>query len=121
MNRAEQRRISVLSGLIADAKRGGQTTRLATLALGADELETLIDQTGVELVDDHSPLIRRRMAVVGHAMPDGSFPIETPDDAVDAIQHLDRVTPSNRARVEAHIRKRVHALRCTGEIYDRWK
>ena len=64
---------------------------------------------------------RRRMAKSGVALPDGSFPIPDCDYAERAIRAQGRANPGDRAKVVAHIRKRVKALGCSGDIFDRYK
>ena len=62
---------------------------------------------------------RRRMAKSGEALPDGSFPIANCGDAENAIHAQGRATSQPRA--VAHIKKRVRALGCTGDIFDNYK
>lgn len=62
---------------------------------------------------------RRKMADNGQALPDGSFPIADCADASNAIRSVGRA--SNRSAAEAHIRKRVKTLGCSGGIFDNWK
>jgi hypothetical protein len=68
---------------------------------------------------DYPAAERKIMAKNGQALPDGSFPIKDCADASDAIHSVGRA--GNRAAAEAHIRKRVKELGCTGSIYDNWK
>jgi hypothetical protein len=51
---------------------------------------------------------RRESAQAGHALPDGSFPIENEQDLQNAIQAIGRA--SDRERAIAHIRSRAVAL-----------
>lgn len=51
---------------------------------------------------------RRRLADEGKALPDGSYPIVDKADLANALQAIGRAT--NRAQVEAHIRRRAKAL-----------
>lgn len=62
---------------------------------------------------------RRRMAKNGQALPDGSFPIANCADADRAIRAQGRAKDQERA--VAHIRKRVRALGCSGDIFDDYK
>lgn len=64
---------------------------------------------------------RKQMAKDGRAMSDGSFPIADCADAENAIRSQGRTTPDKRDRVRSHISRRVNALGCTGEIFDRYK
>lgn len=92
------------------------------LTVHLDEIEmTRLEQEGRELFKDYSPKARRRMAKEGKAMPDGSFPIATCADAENAIRSIGRAPEEKRNRVRAHIRKRVRAMGCTGQIFDSWK
>lgn len=61
------------------------------------------------------------MAKNGQALPDGSFPIANCTDASNAIRAQGRTPASNRGRVRGHIRKRVRALGCSGDIFDDYK
>lgn len=70
---------------------------------------------------DYSAEERRRMAKSGQALPDGSFPIANCSDAENAIRAQGRADPSRRGTVKAHIRKRVRALGCSGDIFDDYK
>ena len=51
---------------------------------------------------------RRQLADEGKALPDGSYPIVDKADLANALQAVGRA--SNRAQVEAHIRRRAKAL-----------
>lgn len=64
---------------------------------------------------------RQKLAKSGNALPDGSFPIANCSDAANAIHAIGRAGAGKRARVEAHIRKRVKALGCSGSTFDNWK
>jgi len=70
---------------------------------------------------DISAAERKKAAQSGAALPDGSFPIRNCQDAANAIRAQGRTAPGNRARVRAHIRKRVSALGCSGGIFDPYK
>jgi hypothetical protein len=65
---------------------------------------------------------RREYARRGIALPDGSFPIPDCAAAEDAIRSQGRgQTPASQRRVRRHIRKRVRALGCTGDIFEDYK
>jgi len=65
---------------------------------------------------------RRRYAKSGIAMEDGSFPIPDCGAAEDAIRSQGRgQTPQSQRAVVRHIRKRVSALGCSGDIFDNYK
>lgn len=62
---------------------------------------------------------RRKLADKGHALPDGSFPIETTGDLRNALAAFGRA--SDPAAAKAHIIKRAKALGATGMLPDSWK
>lgn len=62
---------------------------------------------------------RDELAKSGKALPDGSFPIETPADVDDAIQAFGRA--KNKPAAKAHIVKRAKALGVAGKLPDGWK
>jgi hypothetical protein len=120
VNREEQRRKAVLVDSLSRAIKTGESTLPFTTHL--DEIAmTTLEQDGHEVFRDYSAAERRRMARDGRALSDGSFPIANCADAADAIHSIGRAAPAKRARAEAHIRKRVRSLSCSGSIFDRWK
>jgi hypothetical protein len=121
MARHEQRRYTLLERQTREAMLRWNTTQPATMAVSADELQTLISLSGIELFKDYPAETRRRMARSGAALPDGSFPIADCKDASDAIRSIGRAAPGKRDRARAHIRKRVRSLGCSGPIYENWK
>ena len=68
---------------------------------------------------DLSPSGREKSASSGHALPDGSYPIETERDLKNAIQAIGRA--KNRAQVRAHIIQRAKALGKTDLLPDDWE
>ncbi|MDE1828474.1 MAG: hypothetical protein KGH65_04920 [Candidatus Micrarchaeota archaeon] len=62
---------------------------------------------------------RSRLADKGHAMPDGSYPIETVGDLKNAIQSFGRA--KNPAAVKRHIKKRARELGRADLIPENWK
>jgi len=64
---------------------------------------------------------REESAKKGHALPDGSFPIETKDDVEKAIHAYGRAKESHKAQVRKHIIKRAKALKVSKLIPDNWK
>lgn len=74
-----------------------------------------------EAFKDYPAAERKKMAKDGRALPDGSFPIADCSDAEDAIRSQGRAAPNKRAQVRAHIRKRVKALGCEGDIFEPYK
>lgn len=115
MSRERQRELGALGVQVERLRRDGYSTLPATTHVSADTLELL----DAETYRDYTPAQRRRMARVGHALPDGSFPIPDCQAAEDAIHAQGRA--KNAAKVRAHIRKRVRALRCSGAIFDPYK
>ncbi len=61
---------------------------------------------------------RKAAAKSGAALPDGSFPVETPEDLQNAIQAYGR--SKNPAEAKAHIIKRAHALGEEKSLPDSW-
>lgn len=82
-----------------------------------------IDEFALESEDfaDISAEQRRAYARRGIALPDGSFPIPDCNYAERAIHAQGRAPEAKRGRVKAHIRKRVRALGCSGDIFDPYK
>ena len=62
---------------------------------------------------------RKQLAAAGHALPDGSFPIENVTDLHNAIQSVGR--SSNYAKAKAHIIQRAKDLEATNILPDDWK
>jgi cation transport regulator ChaB len=62
---------------------------------------------------------RKELAAKGHALPDGSYPIENTQDLHNAIQAIGRA--SNPAAAKRHIIKRARALGATDMLPDDWK
>ena len=65
---------------------------------------------------DYTAEERRAMADKGEAMPDGSFPVANAADLKAAIQSIGRA--KDRAKVEAHLRRRAKALGLTDTLPD---
>jgi hypothetical protein len=61
---------------------------------------------------------RKKAAESGHALPDGSFPIENVQDLKNAIQAIGRA--KDPAKAKAHIKKRARALGHPELIPDGW-
>jgi len=62
---------------------------------------------------------RKQLAAAGHALPDGSFPIENVTDLHNAIQSIGR--SANYAKAKAHIIARAKALEATNVLPEDWK
>jgi hypothetical protein len=68
---------------------------------------------------DVSAADRRRMALSGVAMPDGSYYIRNADDLDNAIQAVGRASGSHDV-VRAHIVKRAKALDLSSRVPANW-
>jgi flagellar hook-basal body complex protein FliE len=66
-----------------------------------------------------SPAQREKLAKDGHAMPDGSFPIENEEDVKHAVTAIGRAASPDKAK--EHILKRANALGCSQHVPDDWK
>jgi hypothetical protein len=75
----------------------------------------------MELVEkrEFSDKKRKELADKGHALPDGSFPIENTTDLHNAIQSVGRA--SNYAEAKKHIIARAKALNATKLLPKDWK
>ena len=62
---------------------------------------------------------RKELADKGHALPDGSFPIENTTDLHNAIQSIGRASDYSKAK--AHIISRAKALNATKLLPEDWK
>lgn len=62
---------------------------------------------------------RKKLAEKGHALPDGSFPIENEQDLRNAIQAIGRA--KNYAQAKSHIIKRAKALGKVNLLPKDWK
>lgn len=90
-----------------------------------DELElwelmgiaALDDDCDIEL-RDFSPQRRQILARKGHALPDGSYPIENRGDVENAIRAIGRA--KNRSAAMKHIVKRARALGATALVPAGW-
>jgi hypothetical protein len=63
---------------------------------------------------------RKNLADKGNALPDGSFPIRSPQDVKNAIQAIGRTSPAKRSAVKAHIKKMARKLGVEDLIPDGW-
>jgi hypothetical protein len=67
---------------------------------------------------DYNTAARRRMAAAGTAMPDGSFPIASRQDLLNAIQSVGRASNYDAARI--HIISRARTLGLTNLLPEDW-
>ena len=65
--------------------------------------------------------VRMEAAKKGHALPDGSFPIEDLKDLKAAIHAYGRAKAEHKAAVRKHIAKRARQLKATDLIPEAWK
>jgi hypothetical protein len=61
---------------------------------------------------------RKARAQSGHALPDGSFPIDNKSDLENAVRAIGRA--KNPAKAKAHIKSRARALGATDMLPDTW-
>ena len=67
---------------------------------------------------DYNSQERQRMAEMGQAMPDGSFPIKNRVDLANAIQSVGRA--ANYERAKRHIIRRARQLNLTNMLPEDW-
>lgn len=67
----------------------------------------------------YSAAQRRELAAKGHALPDGSYPIENRTDLANAI-HTAGLGNASNEKIRNHIRKRARALGATASLPDTW-
>jgi hypothetical protein len=65
--------------------------------------------------------VRQESAKKGHALPDGSFPIENVEDVKAAIHAYGRAKESHKAAVRKHITKRAKQLGVPKLVPENWK
>ena len=108
--RAIQRRRGVLRARLVEAlglqRRQPTRAEIVKMAIA----EELAGPTAEE---------RRKAADKGEALPDGSFPIRNCAEAEKAIHAQGRA--SDQDKVVRHIKKRVKALGCTGDIFEPYR
>ncbi len=108
----------VAAGIIDEDEE--QLSLLVELLSDPDEMTFLVTElVGWEDEFAYSAEERRRMAKNGQAMKDGSFPIANCADAEKAIRSQGRA--SDQEAAVRHIKKRVRALDCAGQIFDDYK
>jgi hypothetical protein len=119
LSKGRQREIGALKIATDRVRERNDSTVPLTVHVSADTIEWLTI-VGGDVFKDYPAKVRRRMASEGSALPDGSFPIANCSDAADAIHSIGRADPAKRSQAEAHIRKRVKALGCSGSVYENW-
>jgi hypothetical protein len=89
------------------------------LALPADRLGLFDGDAELPLAKrDFSAAERRKLAAIGHAMPDGSFPIETRGDVEDAVHDWGRA--GSTAAAKSHIIRRAQAIGAGDALPSGW-
>lgn len=73
----------------------------------------------LEQAKDFSQDKRDELASKGHALPDGSFPIQNKGDLRNALHALGRAKDVGKAK--AHIKKRAAALGATDMLPEDWR
>jgi hypothetical protein len=113
LDRERQREIAVLKMGADSAVEHGTSTYPGTVHASADTMEWLAIE-GTELLWDYSAEERRRMAYVGHAMVDGSFPMATCTDVEMCLAARGRTkSPAQLRELDELIERRSTALRCS--------
>jgi len=119
LSREQQRAIGALKIITDLSRERGDSTLDDTIHCTADQIDWLVIEGG-DVFRDYTARERRRMMTEGRAMPpDGRFPIANCADAERAIRAQGRA--KDQAAVVAFIKKRVRALSCTGQIFDRYR
>jgi hypothetical protein len=67
---------------------------------------------------DYNVSERRRMAELGQAMPDGSFPIKTRQDLLNAVQGLGRASDYESAK--RHLIRRARTMELVDLLPEEW-
>lgn len=118
LSREEQRLIGALKISTDNSRASGLSTMPDTTHCTADQIDWLVIHGG-DVFRDYTAKERRRMATEGRAMPGGRFPIGNCADAEKAIRAQGRA--KDQDAVVAFIKKRVRALSCSGQIFDKYK
>ena len=123
----------VVSDKSVHIKKAGAETRLCELkaqeplkvVAALKELEDAVTKAEGDTLDpmtlgkkDFSDERRKKLAEEGHALPDGSFPIEDEQDLKNAIQAYGRAADKEKAK--AHIIERAKALGETKLLPENW-
>lgn len=70
---------------------------------------------------DISVEARKRLAMEGKALPDGSYAIRNMSDLENAVKAYSRSKPEDRAKVRRHVMQRAYALGAADMIPENWK
>ena len=118
LSREQQRAIGALKIITDISREGGFSTLDDTIHCTADQIDWLVIEGG-DVFRDYTARERRRMATEGRAMPGGRFPVANCGDAERAIRAQGRA--KDQAAVVGFIKKRVRALSCSGQIFERYQ
>jgi hypothetical protein len=118
LSREQQRAIGALKIATDLSRERGESTLDDTIHCTADQIDWLVTEGG-DVFRDYTAKERRRMTTEGRAMSGGRFPVANGADAERAIRAQGRA--KDEAAVVAFIKKRVRALSCTGQIFEKYK
>jgi len=105
-----------------NAKNSLKKKNLESLTASVGSLKDRVAAAQAEAEFTYIPEeVRMEAAKKGHALPDGSFPIETKDDVKAAIHAYGRAKASKKADVRKHIIKRARQLKVSDLIPETWK
>ncbi|MFD2421663.1 hypothetical protein [Amycolatopsis pigmentata] len=97
---------------VAEGPQALKEASAAAKAEGTTPVEDTVEKR------DFSDDKRKELAGKGHALPDGSYPIETVGDLKNAIKAYGRA--SDPAAAKKHIIKRARALDATDQLPEDW-
>jgi hypothetical protein len=72
-----------------------------------------------EYAKQYSMAERRQLAKSGKAMPDGSYPVVTVGDLMNAMQAFGRAPESKRGRLKSFLARRANALGVADDVKKR--
>jgi len=107
-------------------KRDGSQLLMRKHRDGSSTLYNKPLEFGTEISGDADEYLKREFSAKelkkfiddGHALPDGSFPIDKKEDLVLAIEAISRAKNLSKAR--AHIKARAHALEAADALPEDW-
>lgn len=120
LTREEQRLIGALKLSTDNSRELGASTLIDTIHCTADQIDWLVIEGG-DVFRDYTSKERRRMATEGRAMADGSYPVIDSLGAAIAIRAIGRAKAEKHTQVVEFIKKRVLALGCTGQIFEKYQ
>jgi hypothetical protein len=122
---AELARAEAARSKVAPLLAARKASEMASLAASAAaQRERINDALGVKAYVENFknfPAEKRdALAKKGHALPDGSFPIENESDLKNAVRAVGRADESKQPKVRKHIVKRARGLGKTDAIPSEW-